>query len=379
MRAHERPLLTCLIRALCVVLLGLVTACGDDASPESAWPAADGDASAGDRDSGNGRTGRTDVGSHDVTDPDATDDGATDEGVTGDGGDADGSGDGGDADATGDGEGDGTSDATADGADDTVDACDEDDDGFLSIECGGDDCDDNEPRVSPAGREGCDFADNDCNGTVNDGLRCTFYAHTADELYLIDPFLGTQEYVTEVPNLFDFDTDIAGTLYGISPHDLHRFDADAGEWNRMAEIGTLSAGVNGFAIDSTGRSYATGGNDLFFVDLETGETEHVGEMGGGFISAGDCVVDKNDVLFMTSDHRSDQNVLVRVDAATADSEAIGPIGFRGVYGLTAAWGFMFGVTSSGEVLEIDPSTGRGRLLHTFDDRRWYGAASASTR
>ncbi|HEX2677107.1 MAG TPA: putative metal-binding motif-containing protein [Polyangiales bacterium] len=43
-------------------------------------------------------------------------------------------------------------------------------DGFTAVSCGGDDCDDSAPGVSPAGVEVCDAIDNDCNGTVDDGF-----------------------------------------------------------------------------------------------------------------------------------------------------------------------------------------------------------------
>ncbi len=45
---------------------------------------------------------------------------------------------------------------------------DRDDDGFIGIEYGGDDCDDEEPTVYPGHVEICDGLDNDCNGLWDD-------------------------------------------------------------------------------------------------------------------------------------------------------------------------------------------------------------------
>jgi hypothetical protein len=45
---------------------------------------------------------------------------------------------------------------------------DRDDDGFLTLECGGDDCDDQDYRVYPESWDECDGIDNDCNGVVDD-------------------------------------------------------------------------------------------------------------------------------------------------------------------------------------------------------------------
>lgn len=263
----------------------------------------------------------------------------------------------------------------------TTDACDQDNDGHRDIACeGGDDCNDNDRGVSPSAAERCDFVDNNCNGALNDGVDCSFYAHTEDELYEVDPFKGTARYIIDVPGLFDFDTDTDGILWGIAPSALYRLDPlnpDQRDWQRT-NSGSWPT-VNGFAIDASGRGLATGGNNLYEIDLNTGSSSRVGSFGGFYESSGDCVTDKSDTLYMSSKHREDQDVLVRVDGRTGETTEVGPIGFRGVYGLTSAWGILFGLTSNGELIEIDIATGQGTLLHTFAGKRWYGAASTPDR
>jgi len=253
--------------------------------------------------------------------------------------------------------------------------CDEDGDGSLSVECGGDDCDDTNPSISPRSREACDFIDNDCVDGVNNGIDCRVYAHTSSTLYRIDPFLGTEESVGSVPGLFDFDTNIDGDLYGISPSALFRFDEGAGSWTR---IGSLGRTANGFAIDSTGRAFATSGNNVYSVDLATGGSSLIGSMGGAYNSSGDCVVDKDDSLFMTSNH-TPTDELVFIDGATGVARSVGNTGYPDIYGLTAAWGFLFGFDASGNVIQIDSSTGVGRVVANFPGRVWYGAASSPIR
>jgi hypothetical protein len=68
------------------------------------------------------------------------------------------------ATATGDG-GDGSAAATV--AVGQLVRCDDDLDGFLDVDCGGDDCADDDPEVRPNQPEYCDGADNDCDGTVD--------------------------------------------------------------------------------------------------------------------------------------------------------------------------------------------------------------------
>ncbi|MCB9599010.1 MAG: lamin tail domain-containing protein [Sandaracinus sp.] len=57
-----------------------------------------------------------------------------------------------------------------DGGSDAGTCVDGDDDGYGEGCALGPDCDDGDPNASPSGTEICDGADNDCNGTVDDGL-----------------------------------------------------------------------------------------------------------------------------------------------------------------------------------------------------------------
>ncbi len=261
--------------------------------------------------------------------------------------------------------------------DTTIDpACDRDNDGFAALSCGGDDCNDNLARVRPDGSEGCDFTDNNCDGANNEGLDCTFYAHTPSELYRIDPFAGTSTLVTSTPTLWDFDTDTDGTLWGIGPDGLYRFDS--GAWSTISGLsGVTGSSPNGFAIDSTGRAYATGGGQVYLVNLDTGTFSLIGNL-GGFTSSGDCVVDKSDTVYMSASGFGEDD-LVRINGSTGAATLIGSIGFPSVYGLTAAWGFLFGLDASGNVIEINPTTGRGNIVQNFSNRVWYGAASSAGR
>mgnify|MGYP000709888889 CR=1 FL=1 len=96
------------------------------------------------------------------------------------------------------------------------DPCDVDGDGFYKIACGGDDCDDAAASIHPGAREICNFVDENCDGVLNDEINCRVYTHTSSELFLVDPFLATEELVATVPSILDFDTDIEGNLFGIT-------------------------------------------------------------------------------------------------------------------------------------------------------------------
>ena len=46
--------------------------------------------------------------------------------------------------------------------------CDDDLDGFVGVECGGDDCDDDDPAINPDGEEVCNLVDDDCDGIIDE-------------------------------------------------------------------------------------------------------------------------------------------------------------------------------------------------------------------
>jgi hypothetical protein len=264
--------------------------------------------------------------------------------------------------------------------------CDKDGDGSLAMECGGDDCDDNDPRRSPRFQEICDNIDNNCSGEINDGITCVLFAHTANDLYQVDPFKKTATRLGTLPGLLDIDTHPNGTLYGVTARDLFKREM-FGDWERVGSglgVNFSQAQVNGLAIDQTGIVYATGGTNLYRVGVATGRAELLGSLGAGNTSSGDCVVNKGNNLYVTVKAGGQHDRLIQAFYNQGGNPAVtvrevGSIGFANVYGLTAAWGQLYGLTSNGELITIDERTGAGSLVHRFNGIVWYGAASTPDR
>lgn len=261
---------------------------------------------------------------------------------------------------------------------DTSQCPDRDGDGAKDQACGGQDCDDDNPAIGPSAPELCDEHDNDCDGQLNQGLQCQFYAQSSDYLFEVDPFEKSATQLSTVPNLFDIDTHPDGTLYGITASALLEYDANADSWAVIGQLGVTGT-PNGLAINNQGTAFMTASNDVYTVDLETGAAIHVGAMGGTYNSSGDCVVNKDNSLYMSSNHNFAGDALVIIDGTTGQAQDVGVMNFSEVYGLTAAWGRMFGMTGSGQLIEINSGTGQATLIHTFPGIMWYGAASTPQR
>ncbi len=256
------------------------------------------------------------------------------------------------------------------------------------------DCDDDERQRSPNGIEFCDALDNNCNGAVNEGLTCDFFANTRNDLMLIDPFEKTlQRALPNVDNsatvsegndnnvsFQDLETHPDGRLFAITRQQLYEYRV--GSWIPASqELGADGIGdANGFAIDRDGNGFVTAENRLYTVNMDTGAATLVGEMDQDVYSSGDCVVNKGNTLFMTSKTQGEPDRLVAINRLTAEATLLeSDTGFDKIFALTAAWGILFGLTGDGELLELDERTGEGRLITTFTDEVFFGSASTPDR
>jgi hypothetical protein len=218
----------------------------------------------------------------------------------------------------------------------------------------------------------------------------TVYAHADHVLYSID--LNAKSLVTvgpfKAPNVGtseDTITDLAvgpdNTIYVVSKTNIYTASPTDGHVTLLGAIGTCGS-------DNVAMSLTTGGTLVLgdfkgavcHVDTATNPptVTQVGTVGQGMALSGDLVAVADGTVYGTGYLIADgntkgtglNNVLVKLDPSTgAMLQQIGPTGFPKLFGVAFAAGEVFGFThdGTGDVITIDPKTGKGTLFGSFKD------------
>jgi len=202
------------------------------------------------------------------------------------------------------------------------------------------------------------------------------YATASDDLWLVDETTGTSTLVGPIGFV---GTDVAfnGTdLYGISFTDFYRIDPSTGASSLIGSMG--SSGVNALTIALDGTAYAANlAGELLEVDITTGEAGLIGNMGSGYSSAGDIAIsDDNQVYASVNRVGYDNSWLVFINLTNGAATPIGDIGYAGVWGLSFKDGILYGVTSSGQIIEIDTENPSDSELIGTNSAGFWGLATS---
>ncbi len=142
-------------------------------------------------------------------------------------------------------------------------AVDADHDGFIGkapdgvpAECGGSDCNDTDASVHPGAVETCDGVDNDCNGSVDDGVPYT---------PLGSPVLVAPTTARAEVGGFAFDGNTYGLTYSLADTRSRSYFETLGAAGQIATGPVLVSEINADtfpgALDFSGKSYLTAWND----------------------------------------------------------------------------------------------------------------------
>jgi hypothetical protein len=212
------------------------------------------------------------------------------------------------------------------------------------------------------------------------------YAHTADALYRVDPDtlaitkIGNFGWSNGGDQMTDLAIDNAGEMIGISYNSVYRVDPTTAVATRLSN--RLTGGFNGLSfvpaamLGQTGDDVLVGTRNsdgsVFRINPMTGDATAIGNM-GGFTSSGDLVA-VSGFTVLTADNGLSADRLVRLAPNTFAATPIGTsIQFSEIWGVAYWKDKIFGFTSGGDFITIDPNTGVGTLVQSGGPA-WWGAA-----
>jgi hypothetical protein len=233
-------------------------------------------------------------------------------------------------------------------------------------------------------------AGDDSGNTGGDGSTAetaSVYAHTATELYKVDPDtlaisrIGAFTFTTGSDQITDIAIDKNQLMIGISFGSVYRIDPTTAAATRLSNgLSGLFNGMSFVPADVIGQTgddvlVATRNSDgvVFRIDPMTGQATEIGNM-GGFSSSGDLVSVAQLGTLQTADNGLGADRLVRLAPGSFAATPVGgDIGFSDIWGVAFWKDKLFGFTDGGQFITIDPNTGVGTLVQG-NGPRWWGAA-----
>jgi len=198
-------------------------------------------------------------------------------------------------------------------------------------------------------------------------------ANAGDTLYEVELPSGVLRPITRVRAFTDIALHPDRTLWAVTVDGaLYRFDPVSNfasiVWGTGQPLTALDAAPDGSL-------YAAGRFGLFRVDRATGATTLVARFPEGLEASGDIAFLGARMLVTARASAASLDDLVEFDLAAGTSRTVGPIGARCVWGLAAFGATLYGLTCTGDVLRIDPATGRGVTIARSPGTTFYGATA----
>lgn len=180
---------------------------------------------------------------------------------------------------------------------------------------------------------------------------------------------------SEIP-LTDLTLHPDGRLFGISTDSLFLLDEDDGSATFVVSLPERSV-----ALDVTpDLDLVVAGTEwVFAIDPDSGAAIMLARFPAGFGASGDIAFVRGRMLVATTDRpgsvTSRPDYLFEVPADGTTPFEVGNIGAACVWGLAPFGDTLYGFTCDGQLLDVDPDTGRGRGIASLSGRRIGGAAA----
>lgn len=191
----------------------------------------------------------------------------------------------------------------------------------------------------------------------------------------------------EAPTLCDLAASAEGYLYGISESALYLIRIEKPEDSKKVGEHHLD-NTYGMGMGPKGELIInTLGGDVYTIDPKTAKGKLVGPMKHGFVASGDLALihtrtapnqPAKDVIVSSVKDGSRVEHMVTIDLATGEAtdqgECIDQFGRRvtSVFGIIVRKEIVYGLTNGGDILRIDPFTGKCTILKRTGIS-WWGA------
>ena len=203
------------------------------------------------------------------------------------------------------------------------------------------------------------------------------YVHSDDELYslnengeltyIADFIVEGTHSLDEQPKITDLAIDLDGHMYGVAGFDLYEINASTGS---MILASTLDQYLNGLTFMANGDLMGAG-DGIFKIDPTSGYTVALVE-DGYYNTSGDIVGHPNGLMYWTVRENGGDG-LVSIDSF-GRTEYIGNIGVVNLYGLSYFDGNLYGFSSNGNIVTINPDNAQA-LNNEVQDFSYWGAAA----
>lgn len=218
------------------------------------------------------------------------------------------------------------------------------------------------------------------------------YIHTSDSLYTYDPDTNVTALVGAFRDsngpitigMVDIAIGLDGRMYGGDRagegrdgdgiNNVYVIDASSAFCTRIFQIDDYP---HGLTVLADGR-LVVAGDRISVIDPSTGQVEQ--ELDSAYETSGDIVGLPDGFLYWTvrPQNNGEGDGLVRIDVRTGQFRLLGEVEVDRLFGLGYAEGALYGFSSSGRVVKIDPSD--ATVLETrMLEGSWWGATTNPVR